>query len=141
MSERLAYPLAERQPHRLRTPSGRRFEEITLEAVLEGRIGMQDLRVTGEALLLQAEIARAAGRPQLARNLERAAELTRVPEQRILAVYQALRPGRATAEQLRELAASLERDYQAVATAALIREAAEAYACRRDADPAPEAAS
>ncbi len=130
MSERPRYPLAEQQPERLRTPSGAPFEQINLEAVLEGRITMADLRVTAEALRLQAEIARAAGRPWLAENLERAAELTGMPDEQILAVYEALRPGRATGQQLESLAARLEREYQAFRTAALIREAAEAYARR-----------
>ncbi|MGB9606191.1 MAG: diol dehydratase small subunit, partial [Bryobacteraceae bacterium] len=74
----------------------------------------------------QAEIARTAGRRQLAENLERAAELTRVPEEEILRIYEALRPGRATRGELEALAAALERDYQAHRTAELIREAAEA---------------
>jgi len=126
MGEAPEYPLAEKQPGRLKTPSGLPFEEITLEAVLAGRVGMEDLRVTAEALELQAEIARRAGRRRLAENLARAAELTRLPEERILAIYQALRPGRSSREQLHALAAELERDCRAVRTAALLREAAEA---------------
>ena len=105
---------------------GLRYEDLTLEALTEGRAGMEDLRVTAEALRMQAEIARAAGRRQLAENLERAAELTQVPEEEILEIYEALRPGRATRDQLEQLAARLERDYGALRTAALIREAAEA---------------
>ena len=62
------------------------FNEITLEAVMQGRITMEDLRVTSEALELQAQIAEAAGRPQLAENLRRAAELVSVPENRILEI-------------------------------------------------------
>lgn len=124
MSQAPEYPLAEKQPERLRTPSGLAFREITLEAALNGRLSMDDLRVTAEALALQAEIARRAGRRQLAENLERAAELTRVPEERILEIYQALRPGRSTREQLEDLAAELEQRYKAVRTAALLREAA-----------------
>ncbi len=130
MPEKPPYPLAEQQPERLRTPSGTPFHEITLEAVLEGRITMADLRVTAEALRLQAQIARAASRPWLAENLERAAELTGVPDEEILAAYEALRPGRASAEDLENLAATLESKYQAFRTAALIRDAARAYACR-----------
>lgn len=119
------YPLAEKIPERLRTPTGLAFAEITLEAVLEGRVRMEDLRVTAEALELQAQIAEAAGRRQLAGNLRRAAELVSVPEERILEIYNALRPGRATRSQLLELAADLEARYGAARCAALIREAAE----------------
>ena len=44
------YPLSERQPERLKTPSGLPFTEIDLEAVLAGKIQMEDLRVTSGAL-------------------------------------------------------------------------------------------
>jgi propanediol dehydratase small subunit len=118
------YPLSERIPEQLRTPSGMRFEEVTLEAVLAGGVTMADLRVTGEALELQAQVAEEAGRPQLAENLRRAAELVSVPEERILEVYNALRPGRASREQLLRLADELQAEHRADRCAALIREAA-----------------
>jgi propanediol dehydratase small subunit len=121
------YPLFETSPSRLRTPTGLPFEEITLDAVLEGRIGMQDLRVTREALELQAGIAERAGRPQLAENFRRAAELVEVPEAEVLDLYTMLRPGRAGKRELLEKAAGLESRYGAHRCAALFREAAEAY--------------
>ena len=65
------YPLAEKQRERLRTPSGLPFQEITLEAALQGKIKMSDLRVTAEALEIQAQLAENAGRPQLAANFRR----------------------------------------------------------------------
>jgi propanediol dehydratase small subunit len=119
------YPVAEKMPERLRTPSGLAYEEITLDALLEGRVKLEDLRVTAEALELQAEIAAEAGRPQLAANLLRAAELVHVPEQRILEIYNALRPGRAGRDALLGLADELESNYSAPRCAAFIREAAE----------------
>jgi propanediol dehydratase small subunit len=85
---------------------------------------MDDLRVTAEALELQAQVAEAAGRCQLAENLRRAAELVSVPEDRILEIYDALRPGRRSRESLLALADQVERDYGARRCAALIREAA-----------------
>jgi propanediol dehydratase small subunit len=119
------YPIAEKRPDLVRAPSGLQFDEITLEAVMEGRVAMQDLRVTAEALCAQAGIAEAAGRPQLAENLLRAAELVSVPEEKILAIYNALRPGRATREHLLALADELESRFAAGRCAQLIREAAE----------------
>jgi propanediol dehydratase small subunit len=119
------YPIAEKRPDLVRAPSGLKFDEITLEAVMEGRVAMQDLRVTAEALCAQAGIAEAAGRPQLAENLLRAAELVSVPEEKILAIYNALRPGRATREHLLALADELESRFVAGRCAQLIREAAE----------------
>src|SRR5437867_12928873 len=98
------YPLAEKIPERLKTPSGRAFQDITLDAVMEGKIGMEDLRVTADALELQAQVAEAAGRPQLAENQRRAAELVGIPEERILEIYKALRPGRADRQLLYALA-------------------------------------
>ena len=118
------YPLSEKSPERLRTPSGLPFEDITLEAVLSGSVGMEDLRVTAEALELQAEVADSAGRPQLAENLRRAAELVAVPEETILEIYRALRPGRASRESLYAMADDLVARYGARRCAALVREAA-----------------
>ena len=117
------YPLSEKLAGELRTPSGRRFDSITLDAVLSGGVTRDDLRVTPEALRLQAEIARNAGRPQLAGNLLRAAELATIPEEFILTVYEALRPGRTTRERLLDVAAELETRYNAPLCAALVREA------------------
>lgn len=118
------YPLSEKMAERLRTPSGLPFEEVTLEAVMAGRVTMADLRVTAEALELQAQVAEQAGRPQLAENLRRAAELVAVPDEEILAIYNALRPGRASREELLALASELEARYGAFRCAAHIREAA-----------------
>jgi len=118
------YPLSEKIPERLKTPSGLAFEDITLETVLEGKVSMEDLRVTSDALELQAQVAETAGRPQLARNLRRAAELVNIPEDRILEIYQALRPGRGGREALLALAEDLEKRYHATRCSALVREAA-----------------
>ena len=121
------YPLSERARERLRTPSGLAFTEIDLDAVLAGKIQMKDLRVTSEALESQAEIADAAGRHQLAENLRRASELARMPEDRILQIYQMLRPGRASEESLMKAANDLETQFQALRCAQFVREAARAY--------------
>jgi propanediol dehydratase small subunit len=85
---------------------------------------MEDLRVTAEALELQAQVAEAANRPQLAENLRRAAELVGVPEDTILEIYRALRPGRADKQELLALADRLVATYGAHRCAALVREAA-----------------
>ena len=74
--------------------------------VEQGRI--VELDGTPEALAMQARIAEECGRPQLAENLRRAAELTRVPEPFILDVYRALRPGRADRDTLLREAAELQ---------------------------------
>jgi propanediol dehydratase small subunit len=118
------YPLSEKHPELLRTPSGLGYDEITLQSVVDGKVGMEDFRVTADALELQAQVADEAGRPQLAENLRRAAELVSVPEETILEIYRALRPGRASRDALHALAADLEARYHAKRCAALVREAA-----------------
>jgi propanediol dehydratase small subunit len=119
------YPLSEKIPSQLRTPCGTRFEDVTLEAVLDGRITMADLRVTAEALELQARVAEQAGRVQLAENLRRAAELVDLSEEHILSIYNSLRPGRASRSELLRLAEEMETAHHAPRCAALIREAAD----------------
>ena len=92
-------------------------------------IGSTELRATPETLRLQAEVARAARRPQLADNLLRAAELATLPEETILEIYTALRPRRSTAGELEAWAARLDGE-GAPLTAAFVREARHVYAAR-----------
>lgn len=120
------YPIGTRRPDLVTTPGGTALEGITLSAARDGAVAGHDLRATAETLSRQASVARHAGRAQLAENLERAAELTRVPDDDVLAVYTALRPGRSTAEEL-ELWATRLDGYGARRTAAFVREAASVY--------------
>ena len=124
------YPLGSRRPDLVRTPGGLRLEELTLDALRSGRLDASEMRATAETLELQAQVALAAGRVQLAANLERAAELTGVPDEVILEVYTALRPHRSTADELESWAERLEREFQATVTAAYVREARAVYAKR-----------
>ncbi len=124
------YPLAEKRPDLVRTARGKPLAAVTVEAVLRGEIEAEELRITPEALEWQAHIAAAAGRPALVENFLRAAELTRVPDDRLLAMYNALRPGRSTLAELEALAIELETEFHAHRCAALVREAAAAYAER-----------
>jgi propanediol dehydratase small subunit len=124
------YPLGTQRPDLVRTPGGLGLEELTLDALRSGRLDASEMRATAETLELQAQVALAAGRAQLAANLERAAELTGVPDEVILEVYTALRPHRSTAEELEGWADRLERDFQATMTAAFVREARAVYAKR-----------
>ena len=121
------YPLGSQRPDLVRTPGGLGLDELTLDALRSGRLEASEMRATGETLELQAQVALAAGRAQLAANLRRAAELTGVPDEVILEVYTALRPHRSTADELESWADRLERDFQAVATAAFVREARVVY--------------
>lgn len=120
------YPLYQKSRSRLRLPSHRPIEEFSLENLLAGNLGPEDLGISEETLRKQAELADRAGFPQVARNLERAAELTRIPDTELLDVYEALRPGRSSPDQLERLAEKILKTYQAPVTAAFIREAAAA---------------
>lgn len=121
------YPLGSRRPDLVRTPSGRSLDGLTLDAVRAGEIGADELRATPETLRRQAEVARAAGRTQLADNLARAAELAEVSPETILEIYTALRPHRSTAAELAAWADRLEHELAAPLSAAFVREAAAAY--------------
>lgn len=125
------YPLGSKRPDILKSPRGIPFKELTLEAVESGKATFDDFRITPEALEMQAQIAESAGRPQIARNLRRAAELTRVPDERILQIYNAMRPHRSTREELEVIAMELETQYGAAVCAGFVREAAEVYGRRK----------
>ena len=130
LDPRRDYPLGTNRPDLIRTPSGAALEDIGLEKLRAGVIAGEDVRATAETLRLQAEIAQGAGREQLAENLRRAAELTTVPDDVILAVYTAMRPGRSTGDGLEEWARVLEDDFDAPTVAAFVRDAATVYAER-----------
>ncbi len=122
------YPLAETRGAQVVGKRGLAVNDITLDAVLAGRVTMQDLQITPKALQDQAEIAQDAGRPTLALNFQRAAELVEVPQDLIMSTYELLRPGRAKSKQDLLDRASVFRDqYSAPAIADFITEAAQVY--------------
>ena len=55
------YPLSVNRPDLLHTPTGKALSELTMDAVVSGALTAADLRITPETLLLQAQIADAAG--------------------------------------------------------------------------------
>lgn len=122
------YPLAETRGAQVVGKRGLAVNDITLDAVLAGRVTMQDLQITPKALQDQAEIAQDAGRPTLALNFQRAAELVEVPQDLFMSTYELLRPGRAKSKQDLLDRASVFRDqYSAPAIADFITEAAQVY--------------
>lgn len=121
------YPMLEKHGGEIRTPTGKAMGEITLDAVLDGKIGISDVRISKEMLEAQAQIAADAGKPAMGENLLRAAELTAVPDDEVIRMYDRLRPNRSTKAELDKLAAGLEQKYGAVKCAELVREAASVY--------------
>ena len=109
------------------TFSGRTVNELRIEEVLAGELTVEDFRISAETLRCQADAAESAGYRQLAENLRRAAELTCIPNQQVLEIYNSLRPGRTSHKHLMAWADRLESEYAAPLTAALVREAADVY--------------
>lgn len=109
--------------------SGRSAEEVTADRLARDELHPDDVRISPDTLLHQARVAEAHDNPQLAANFRRAAELALVPEDEVLALYEALRPHRSTGADLAALAERLDR-YPAPLCAALVREAADVYARR-----------
>ncbi len=121
------YPLATKRPELVKTPTGKSLDSITLEGVLNGSVTPEDVRISPETLEIQAQIAEADGKSAISRNLRRAAELIAIPDERILEIYNALRPFRSTKEELLEIADELENKYNAKINSAFLRESAEVY--------------
>ena len=122
------YPVGEKQPDRVRTRTGRPLRDLTLDHLLAGHVTASDFGITAEGLRLQAAIAERAGRPNLAQNLRRGAELVEIPDHVLLDIYELLRPGRAqSADDLRAAADQLRNTYGAKETASLLQEAALVY--------------
>lgn len=121
------YPLAARRPDLVKSETGLSLDEITLDKVMDGKISFNDIKVRPQTLEYQAQIAESIHRPHIAANLRRAAEMTQIPDKRILEMYDALRPYRRTKQELHDMADELESKFQAKICADLVREAAEVY--------------
>lgn len=109
--------------------SGRPVTEVTLDALRDGELTPDDVRIHPQTLEHQAQVAERHANPQLAANLRRAAELTALSDARVMEIYEALRPRRSSEADLLAIAAELD-DAGAVRNAALMREACEAYRIR-----------
>jgi propanediol dehydratase small subunit len=125
------YPIAQKHPEWIKTKTGKTLDDITLANVLNGNLIAEDLKITPEILRAQGEIATSAGRQTISRNFERAAELTKVPDERVLEMYNALRPYRSSKAELLAIADELLNQYGATVTSGFVREAAEQYEKRK----------
>jgi len=121
----MRYPLSKHAD--ILSKTGKRQSEITLEAVKRGEISSEDIKISKDTLLKQGNIAAEHGRAHLGRNLERAAELTEIPDDILLEMYGKLRPFRATKNELMHMADELLTKYNAPINAKLVSDAAEIY--------------
>ena len=109
--------------------SGRESTELTADRLARNELHADDVRIHPDTLRRQAALAELHDNPQLGANLRRAAELALLSEEEVLRLYEALRPHRASGEELEALAGRLDA-VPAPRNAALVREAAEVYARR-----------
>lgn len=122
-----SYPLGEKRKDLVRSATGKSLDDITLEKVVSGEIQFEDIKTRPETLALQTQIAESVNRPRLADNLRRAGEMTQIPDERLLEMYNYLRPYRATKQELLGMADELDGKYAAAACANFVREAAVVY--------------
>jgi propanediol dehydratase small subunit len=113
----------------IRTRSGRPLADLTIDALRAGALSGDDFSISREQLEAQAVAAEASNHRQLADNLRRAAELTGLSDERVFAIYELLRPGRASFAELTRLAGELASQNMP-RLALFVGEAAEAYRSR-----------
>lgn len=121
------YPLKEKHPEFIKSQSGKTLNEINMDGIMDGSIDAEDIKISREVLILQAEVARQDGKLQLAKNFIRSAELIEIPDDRILDMYNQLRPHRSTEEELKALIKELKNDYNATMCADLVQETLDVY--------------
>ena len=121
------YPLGTKRTDLVKSATGLALDDITLEKATSQKIEFGDIRINPETLEYQAQIAESSGRYNLAVNLRRAAELTQIPDERVMDIYNSLRPYRCTKQELNDIAHELESKYNAKTCASLVREAADIY--------------
>ena len=123
----MRYPLGELEKEQIRSKTGKKLTEITLDEVMKGHISSDDIKISKEMLKAQGQVAKETGNDQMEKNFERAAELVDVPDDVILKMYDKLRPNRSTKLELVQMAQELIEKYNAKNCARLVMEAAEVY--------------
>jgi len=121
------YPFGKNVPEKILTNTGIKLTDLTLEKVINGEISPDDIKISPQTLEMQSEIAKSVNRDAFANNLKRASELIAVPDERILEIYNALRPYRSTKKELYNIADELENKYNCNINSHFIREAADVY--------------
>ncbi|SCP96528.1 diol dehydratase small subunit [Anaerobium acetethylicum] len=123
----MRYPLGEYEKDSIRSKTGKKLSQITLDEIKRGNVTADDIKISKEMLHKQGQVAKEADNPELAGNFERASEMVDIPDEVILDMYNRLRPNRSTKLELVTMAKELIDNYQAVNCAKLVMEAAEIY--------------
>ena len=121
------YPLGQHEADTITSKTGKRLSQITLDEVKKGNVKAEDIKISPEMLMRQGQVAKEADNPQMEANFQRAAELSNVPDDVILNMYNKLRPNRSTKQELVLMAQELLQKYNAPHCAKLVLEAAEIY--------------
>jgi len=123
----MRYPLGEFEKDSIRSKSGKRLDDITLQEVLNGNITAEDIKISKDTLMKQGQVCIEDDNPVMAESMKRAAELVDVPDEVILSMYNKLRPNRSTKRELVMMAQELLEKYKAPLCAKMVLEAAEIY--------------
>ena len=123
----MRYPLGETQKEQIRSKTGKKLTDITLDEVMKGHVSSDDIKISKEMLKAQGQVAKECDNGPMEKNFERAAELVDVPDDVILKMYDKLRPNRSTKLELVQMAQELIEKYNAKNCARLVMEAADVY--------------
>lgn len=117
------YPLSKNQRELIFTPTGVKMDDINFENIKSKKVLSSDCRTSRQSLFYQADIAEASGNKNLADNFKRAAEMVDIESERLIDIYNALRPYRSSEKELHEIALELREQYHAEKTADFVEEA------------------
>lgn len=118
------YPLGKNKSQLIFTPGGVNINDITFENLKTEKMKRDDCTVSSDSLLYQAQIAEQDDNRTMADNFRRAAEMVHIESDRIIEIYNALRPYRSTESELLEIVRELRETYNAEKTADFVEEAA-----------------
>ena len=113
----MQYPLGEHEREQIASKTGKKLDEITLDAVMRNQIAPDDIKISKEMLYAQGQVAKENGNDPMEKN----------PDDVILKMYDKLRPNRSTKLELVLMAQELLEKYNAKNCARLVMEAAEVY--------------
>ena len=71
----MQYPLGEHEREQIASKTGKKLDEITLDAAMRNQIAPDDIKISKEMLYAQGQVAKENGNDPMEKNFERAAEL------------------------------------------------------------------
>lgn len=99
---------------------------LSSAANVSDAVDMGFFQISAGTLVAQAEVAERNGNARLGANFRRAAEMTGLSDEEILKIYESLRPGRSSSEDLHRLSEEL-RNRGLMLCADFVAEAASVY--------------